>query len=256
MPDRIYAIGDVHGQRALLEGALDPIEADGGPDAKVVLLGDLVDRGPDARGVVQMLMDGQAAGRNWTVLKGNHDRLFHWFLEAEPRDDPRLFAEIDWLDRRLGGRATLASYGVESGERRRRRDVHAEARAKVPEAHLRWLEALPLTYESPVGGAPHLFVHAGLRPGVPLDAQADEDLLWIRGDWEAARGPLPWRVVHGHTSLMEATDLGHRINLDSGAGHGGPLTAARIEADRAFVLTPAGARPMTVAGPEGPIPFR
>jgi serine/threonine protein phosphatase 1 len=253
--DALYAIGDVHGQRALLEDALALIEADGGPDAPVVLIGDLVDRGPDARGVIELLMDGQDAGRPWTVLKGNHDRLFHWFMEPASRDDPRLFAELDWLHWRLGGFATLASYGVEGGERRRRRDLHAEARAAVPEAHLRWLEALPLTFETAIGGAPHLFVHAGLRPGVPLEEQADEDLLWIRGEWEAARGPLPWRVVHGHTSLREATDLGHRLNLDSGAGHGGPLTAARIEASRAFVLTPDGPEPMRAAGPEGPVPF-
>ena len=255
MTGRVYAIGDVHGQHALLEDALARIEADGGPDAPVVLIGDLVDRGPDARGVIELLMAGQAAGRPWTVLKGNHDRLFQWFMEPASKDDPRLFAELDWLHWRLGGAATLASYGVEGGERRRRRDLHAEARAAVPEAHLRWLEALPLTHEVMIGGGPHLFVHAGLRPGVPLAEQADEDLLWIRGEWEAARGPLPWRVVHGHTSLREATNLGHRINLDSGAGHGGPLTAARIEASRAFVLTPDGPEPMRVAGPGGPVPF-
>ncbi len=251
----VYAIGDVHGRLALLRGALALIEADGGPDAPVVLVGDLVDRGPDSRGVIEHLMAGQAAGRPWTVLKGNHDRMFQWFLGPEPRDDPRLFPPLDWLHPRLGGRATLASYGVSAHGWRGRRAIHADARAAVPRAHLDWLAALPLTHERDVGDAPHLFVHAGLRPGVPLPEQAEEDLLWIRAEWEAEAGPLPWRVVHGHTSLREATDLGHRLNLDSGAGHGGPLTAARIEARAAFVLGPDGASPMRVAGPEGPVPF-
>ncbi len=255
MTGPVYAIGDVHGQLPLLRGALDLIEADGGPDAPVVLIGDLVDRGPDSRGVIEHLMAGQAAGRPWTVLKGNHDRMFQWFLEDEPRDDPRLFPHLGWLHPRLGGRATLASYGVPALGWRGRRALHAAARDAVPRAHLDWLAGLPLTHETRIDGAAHLFVHAGLRPGVPLPEQADEDLLWIRSEWEAATGPLPWRVVHGHTSLREATDLGHRINLDSGAGHGGSLTAARIEGRSAFVLGPNGAAAMRVAGSEGPVPF-
>lgn len=255
MTDRLYAIGDVHGQLERLRGALALIEGDGGRDAPVVLVGDLVDRGPESRGVIEHLMAGQDAGRPWTVLKGNHDRMFQWFMKEELRDDPRLFAELDWLHPRLGGRATLESYGVDASRLRRRRVVHADARAAVPRAHLDWIAALPLTLETPIGGAPHLFVHAGLRPGVPLAEQAEEDLLWIRGEWELARGPLLWRVVHGHTSLSEAADFGHRINLDTGAGHGGPLTAARIEAGAAYVLTPEGPRRMARPGPEGAAPF-
>ena len=76
MSDMLYAIGDVHGQLAQLETALSLIEKDGGAKAKTVFVGDLVDRGQDSRRVIELIMDGVAAGRNWTVLKGNHDRMF------------------------------------------------------------------------------------------------------------------------------------------------------------------------------------
>ena len=92
----IYAIGDIHGQLAMLENALLRIEADGGPDARIVFLGDYCDRGPDSHGVIDRLARGQAEGRNWVCIKGNHDRMFSMFLEDHPRTDDRLLVLSRW----------------------------------------------------------------------------------------------------------------------------------------------------------------
>ena len=97
MSDTLYAIGDVHGQLAQLETALMLIEKDGGAEAKTVFVGDLVDRGQDSRRVIELIMDGVAAGRNWTVLKGNHDRMFDWFMQTPLRQDPHLQIGHSWL---------------------------------------------------------------------------------------------------------------------------------------------------------------
>lgn len=113
---RSYAIGDIHGHIDLLLHAHDLIAADrratGDHDAPVIHLGDLVDRGPDCRGVVQYLMDGTARGENWVTLKGNHDRMFTRFLRDPKEHEPGLRPDLAWLHPRLGGAETLASYGV------------------------------------------------------------------------------------------------------------------------------------------------
>lgn len=143
MTKPIYAVGDIHGQTEQLERALELIAADGGPEAEVVFVGDYVDRGPDSRSVIDRLMAGQTEGRNWTCLKGNHDRMFTWFMEDFPREDPHLPVELYYLQERIGGAATLASYGIDSGPRDRKSEVHAAAREAVPAAHLDWLDGLP-----------------------------------------------------------------------------------------------------------------
>ena len=97
MSERIYAVGDIHGQREMLDAALKRIDNDGGGDARIVFLGDYVDRGPDSAGVIGRLADGLAGGRNWVCLKGNHDRLFEWFVAPpKPRNDPHLIIGYDW----------------------------------------------------------------------------------------------------------------------------------------------------------------
>ena len=107
MTKPIYAIGDIHGQTEQLERALELITMDGGAEAEVVFVGDYVDRGPDSRGVIDRLMQGQADGRNWICLKGNHDRMFTWFMEDFPREDPHLPVELYYLQERIGGAQTL-----------------------------------------------------------------------------------------------------------------------------------------------------
>ncbi|MCB6177717.1 serine/threonine protein phosphatase [Rhodobacter sp. Har01] len=239
---RAYAIGDIHGQLGLLKAAHDRIATDSvrhGP-APVVHVGDLVDRGPDSRGVIDFLMQGIAAGQDWTVLKGNHDRLFTRFLHDPFDQDPGLRSEFTWLHPRLGGAETLASYGVRSAADRRAALVQADAVQLVPQAHRSFLEGLPAWHR--IGEV--LFVHAGIRPGIPIESQTETDLIWIRQpflDDPRDHGPL---IVHGHTALDAPTHHGNRVNIDSSAGYGGPLTAIALEGREVFLLTDAGRVPL------------
>ncbi|MFU8881090.1 MAG: metallophosphoesterase [Rhodobacterales bacterium] len=240
MSQPLYVIGDLHGQIAMLETALDRIAADGGADAPLISLGDLVDRGPGSRAVIDTFLQGQASGRNWVVLKGNHDRMFCRFLEDGRIHDARIKSGVSWLHQRLGGAATLASYGVTGLHRRPVGDLAADARAAVPAAHLRFLQGLPLVHQ--VGDL--LFVHAGIAPGVALPDQAEDDLLWIRDPFLDHTQPHPFMVVHGHTALEAPAHYGNRINLDSGAGYGRPLTIAVFEEGRVWTLQRDGRRPL------------
>ncbi|MFW8634021.1 metallophosphoesterase family protein [Cribrihabitans pelagius] len=241
MTTPLYAIGDIHGQHAMLEAALALIEADGGRDAQIVFLGDYVDRGPDSRGVIGLLQQGQAEGRNWICLKGNHDRMFEWFLEDIPRHDPYLLIGYHWLHDRIGGRDTLASYGLTFPDRTRLSELHARAADAVPTAHAAFLRGLPAIWET----EDIAFAHAGIRPGAALHQQSEDDLLWIRQEFLDHRGPHPKLIVHGHTALQEPRHYGNRVNLDSGAGFGRPLTAAVFEEGKVWRLTRTGREPLT-----------
>lgn len=236
----IYAIGDIHGQKARLEEALALIEADGGPDAEVVFLGDYADRGPDVRGVLDLLMTGIAQGRRWTALMGNHDRMFLRFLRDGALTDARILSGKGWFHPALGGRATLASYGVNADKP----DAAERAAAAVPASHLAFLESRPRMHRTP----DLAFVHAGIRPGIALDAQDEDDLLWIRDPFlmdTRDHGPL---IVHGHTALESPTAYSNRVNLDGGAGYGRPLLPVAFDGREAVLLTPAGRQRLT---PEG-----
>lgn len=233
MTNPIYAVGDIHGQIDMLNDALTRIERDGGQEAKIVFLGDLVDRGPDSAGVIDLLVKGRAEGRNWTILRGNHDRMYSHFLEELPRPDPQILLGMDWFSDRIGGRQTLASYGIETTESSRYYQVHLEARDVIPQSHARFMESLPAFLEH--DGL--LFVHAGIRPGVPLAQQTEDDMCWIRREFLDFTDPHPWLVVHGHTPERKPVHMGNRINLDSGAGYGRPLTTAVFEGRDCWVLT-------------------
>ncbi len=238
MSDPIYAIPDIHGQRVMLEEALTLVARDGGDDAPIVFLGDYVDRGPDSRGVIELLMEGQAAGRNWTILRGNHDQMLLDFLETGTiRNDRFSNPDYTWLHERLGGVETLASYGVTASEVR---PNHADALAAVPEAHRDWLSNLPYHHQT----SELLFVHAGIIPDLPLAAQPPEDLIWIRGPFLDHPAPHPWLVVHGHTALKHPRHFGNRIDLDGGAGWGRPLCPAVFEGRDCWLLTDRGRVPL------------
>jgi serine/threonine protein phosphatase 1 len=243
----IYAIGDIHGHIGLLKAAHDLIAEDmaaHGP-GQIVHVGDLVDRGPDSRGVIDHLMQGAARGEDWVVLKGNHDRMFSRFLNNPDEQEPGLRADLGWLHPKLGGPATLASYGVKKAADRPIPKVHADAIAAVPQAHRDYLSGLPAMHRA----GDCVFVHAGIRPGVPLDQQTETDLVWIRDIFlveVTSFGPL---VVHGHTAIDQATHYGNRINLDSGAAYGGPLSAVVIEGREAALLTPQGRRKLPGPSP-------
>lgn len=265
----IYAIADIHGHLAQLERALGLIEQDGGRDAPVVFLGDYVDRGPDSAAVLQTLMDGQAAGRNWTCLKGNHDRLFQIYLESGALNDGHLHAGLDWLDPRLGGRETLASfllgdepgflsakgggletlaaYGVSPDFEVALAELYTVARRHVPPQHLEFLQNLPTSHRA----QGMIFVHAGLRPGIALEDQDESDLLWIREPFLSDPCDHGALVVHGHTALDHPQHHGNRVNLDGGAGFGNLLVPAVFEDGACFTLTDQGRVPLVPEGAAG-----
>lgn len=242
---RIYAIGDIHGQLDMLKAAHARIEADkarcGDAAAQIVHLGDYTDRGPDSRGVIEYLKDGIESGKPWVAIRGNHDRMFCRFAAFGIAHDAAIKSGRSWLDPRLGGNTTLASYGVEDVVDGEFEVAHMRAKKAVPRAHLDFLESLPLTYE----WEGYLFVHAGIRPGVALADQAEDDLMWIREGWLDNHDHHPWMVVHGHTALDEPTHFGNRIDIDSGAGYGHPLTALVIENGCEEVVTETGRAPLT-----------
>lgn len=241
---RTYAIGDIHGHLDKLQELHALIAADraisGDGEAPVVHIGDLVDRGPDSRGVLDYLIAGRADSEPWVVIKGNHDRMFRGFM-ADPDDhDPGLRADLHWIDPRLGGATTLASYGVAGAGETLLSELHDAAVKAVPVAHLDYIDALP----SHCLRGDCLFVHAGIRPGVDLHDQREDELLWIRkGFLEDPRdhGVL---VVHGHTPVDGVTDYGNRLNIDTGAGYGKLMSAVVIEGRDVFRLTARGRVPV------------
>lgn len=222
--ERWYVVGDVHGHLRLLEAAHARIRADlaARPAARPRLLhlGDVIDRGPDSAGCIERLSGpSPLPGVPCLTLRGNHEQLMLRALDGERQ------AEIDlWLDN--GGDLALESWGVKSSAPRE------EWRRAIPARHLRFLHDLPLSHRAGI----YLFVHAGVRPGVAFKDQRPQDLLWIRDVFLRHRGPLlpeaPWTVVvHGHTPAPAPEVTSHRINLDTGAGKGGPLTFAILEGD-------------------------
>ncbi|WP_299421595.1 metallophosphoesterase family protein [uncultured Shimia sp.] len=241
MTKPIYAIGDIHGHLDKLEAVMERIVADGGPDAEVVFLGDLVDRGPDSKGVIDFVLKGLEQGRNWSVLNGNHDRMFRYFLEPSPRVDMRLRPDLFWLHDRLGGRDTLASYGLHFDAEARLSKIHAAARATVPKDHVNFLANLPYYKQH----EELLFVHAGIRPDVALADQLEDDLCWIREDFLTYPHPHPWLVVHGHTPIDHPKHFGNRVNLDTGAGYDRAVTTALFENGRVWHLTAQGRQELT-----------
>jgi len=235
---RVYAIGDIHGQLGMLLQAHERIAADrertGDMTAPVVHLGDLTDRGPDSKGVIQLLIDGMARGEPWLTVKGNHDRMFAGFLTERTYQDPCLRREYTWLHPRLGGIETLASYGVD------KHTPHDQVQRAVPDSHKQFLAQMPLMQH--FGDV--AFVHAGVMPGVALKDQIEDNLLWIRTLFHNETQPFEALIVHGHTPVDTATHYGNRVNLDTGAGYGNPLTVAVFEGTDCWVLEPDGRAPL------------
>jgi serine/threonine protein phosphatase 1 len=220
---RIYAIGDIHGcadkLRVLHEAILADLKAHPTRGATLVHLGDYIDRGPDSAGAIEAVMGFDACPV--VNLMGNHEATL---LAALDGDAP---AATDWMY--YGGREALTSWGMAPHAPR------TEWGAGIPAAHQAFLRGLAVRHR--VG--PYFFAHAGIRPGVPLEAQAPDDLIRIRGaflDSEADHGVI---VVHGHTPVREReADLrANRVNLDTGAVFGGPLTCGVFEEDRLGLIT-------------------
>lgn len=221
----VYAIGDVHGRLDVLRPLLHDIARDAlatrpAEQPLLVLLGDYVDRGPESCGVVDLILQLQAdATFEVAALKGNHEEALLQFLA-----DPAFAAT--WMEH--GGGATMASYSVQPSASRTDAESWIKVRddfaAALPQAHLRFFETLELVRV--VGD--YAFVHAGVRPGVALEAQSERDLLWIRHEFLNDRGPFGKVIVHGHTPSEEPQVLKHRLGVDTGAYATGVLTAVRL----------------------------
>lgn len=235
--ERLYAIGDVHGRFDLLSEIMMQICAREGPFGSagltVLMLGDLVDRGPKSAQVIDLVRQSATVLPECVTLKGNHEEV----LVAAWRGD--LEALAGWLA--VGGLDTLASFGVDVA-RCDLGDLHAmlaATRAAIPEATIDWLDALPLSMTR----GDYLFVHAGIRPGLSLEQQEPLDLLWIRDeflDFRDSHGPV---VVHGHTISSDVAFHHNRIGVDIGAYRTGKLAALRLEGTRREVLIARGGEP-------------
>jgi serine/threonine protein phosphatase 1 len=241
-PEKLYVIGDIHGRSDLLDRLTAEIVRDlaAHPVASplTVTLGDYVDRGADSRGVLDRLIRNPFP-TPLISLKGNHEALMAAFLE-----DPALASY--W--RRLGGLETLHLYGVPVASLmigKGYEQASADLRAAVPPSHLAFLTSLRTSMT--VGR--YFLCHAGVRPGVPLERQAEQDLLWIRDEFLSSRSNFGKIVVHGHTPVETPEVLSNRINVDTGAYMTGRLTCAVLEGERVRFLC-------TSPDPERSIAFR
>ncbi|RKF21084.1 serine/threonine protein phosphatase [Altericroceibacterium spongiae] len=227
---RVYAVGDIHGRLDLFEALLAKIDADdaahGPAQTTLILLGDLVDRGPDSAGVVRLARKLQSE-RDMHILGGNHEEMFL-----------RGFEETDVLRPflRHGGKETLLSFGA---------DPAALRRADIKEAQKLMQQTVPQEdrdfiagFEEHVVIGDYLFVHAGIEPGTPLDEQKSEHKRWIREPFLSHPEEHEHVVVHGHTITHDAQDRGNRIGIDTGAFESGRLTALVLEGqNRRFLQT-------------------
>jgi serine/threonine protein phosphatase 1 len=221
-PDtRIYAVGDIHGRADLLIETIDRIDNDlerRPIDHSVeVYLGDYVDRGPDTRTVIDLLSVRLITNRA-ICLRGNHEQVMERFLH-----DPNHLET--WSQ--LGGLQTLASYGVvpDPSGRESSRDLHHRFCQAFPRTHSLFLQCL----KPWLGCGDLLFVHAGIRPGIPFERQQLNDLLWIRGEFLDSRLDHGKLIVHGHTPVPHPDIRANRINIDTGAVWSGTLTCIAIE---------------------------
>jgi serine/threonine protein phosphatase 1 len=209
-----YAVGDIHGALHKLQDLIARCEAHaGGRPRRFVFIGDYIDRGAQSYDVVRLLMQLKADMPDDVVtLMGNHEATLLEII------DGTMPAE-HWLGQ--GGMQTLQSYGV------------ADAR-ELPPQHVDWLRALPLSHDD----GRRFFVHAGVDPRRPLDAQREHDLLWIREPFLSDERDYGRLIVHGHTPIRSGgPDLrSNRLDLDTAAGYGGPLTAAVFSDDATMPL--------------------
>ena len=224
---RIYAVGDIHGRADLLVDVIARIDDDlrRRPirDAIEVYLGDFIDRGPDSKTVIDLLSVRLVKNRA-VCLRGNHEALMEDFLR-----DP---ANLDrWLQ--LGGMHTLASYGVSLRPGIDTEiDTHRHFWRAFPRAHEIFLQCLHYSFCC----GDFLFVHAGIRQGVPIQQQSFQDMLWIRQEFLNSPQHHGKFVVHGHTPVPHPDIRQNRMNIDTGAWRTGTLTCAAIEGTAILVL--------------------
>ena len=230
VPDgvRYYAIGDIHGRLDLYEALIATIEAEiaGAPalDHRIIVLGDLVDRGPDSAGVVTRTRVWQQT-RNVRVLAGNHEEMF--LAAFEKPEALRHFLKH-------GGRETMLSYGMSTKQLATLslEELFERLPQQVPQSTRDYIAG----FETMIRAGDYVFVHAGIDPTRPLGEQKRSDLLWIRERFLSHEGPLEKVVVHGHTIFDHVMDCGNRIGIDTGAFRSGVLTALVLEGDQRRIL--------------------
>lgn len=219
---RVYAIGDIHGRADLLVDLIQRIDEDQArrPIDRVieVYLGDYVDRGSDSKSVIDILCR-RLVHRNAICLRGNHEAIMEDFLH-----DPDVIH--DWM--RIGALSTLNSYGVSIGPRAQLvpEELHQAFCNEFPRTHALFLQCLHNVFIC----GDYLFVHAGIRPGVRLQDQVQDDLIWIRKEFLYSTIDHGWMIVHGHTPVSHPQVLRNRINIDTGAVFSGTLTCLVLEA--------------------------
>jgi serine/threonine protein phosphatase 1 len=226
---RVYAIGDIHGRADLL-GELfkridDSLKAYPIKHALHVFLGDYIDRGPDSREVIDALI-ARKRQHAMVYLKGNHESYAAQFL-----NDPTVLSE--WTQ--VGGINTLLSYGVKPSTRddpQRDEDVATAFREALPESHRNFIGGLALSFTC----GDYFFAHAGVRPGVPLEEQCEQDLLWIRDDFLLHEEDFGKIIVHGHSPTLKPDIRPNRINIDTGAYATGRLTCLVLQGERLAII--------------------
>jgi serine/threonine protein phosphatase 1 len=204
---KIFAIGDIHGCISELDRLVAQLDIDAGDDT-LVFIGDYIDRGPDPKGVIDYIIDIRRSIRNVVCLSGNHEDMFlNYCLD---RRDEELYMSN-------GGMRTLASYGFTR---------EGTEELILPESHREFFTSLQTYHETD----DYIFVHAGLRPGIPLDRQDREDLLWIRSEFINSSYDFGKTVIYGHTPISLNTPLidKNKIDIDTGAVYGGKLTCIEL----------------------------
>jgi serine/threonine protein phosphatase 1 len=215
MNGNIYVIGDLHGCLAPLQRLLEHLEPDLHQD-RLVFMGDYIDRGPDSRGVVDYILQLKARypAKNIICLRGNHEVMFSDFLGGKNR-------EIFLFN---GGMVTLSEYWGENWDE--------ETEFVLPLDHQRFYRDLLPFYASDG----YIFVHGGLKPGIPLKHQIDADLYWIRGDFIAATEDFGGRVIFGHTPFKQPLILPNKIGIDTGLVYGNFLTCLKLPQEDFFFV--------------------
>ena len=239
---RAYAVGDIHGRLDLLDQILVIIERDAerspAPKSLLIFLGDLIDRGPDSRGVVERLRTYRHGRLQPYFLAGNHEEVLLRLLAGE-----RGLLE-GWL--KFGGAECLRSYGTDPSSlaEMNEREALSLVREAIPEEHRQFIASFVDTLRL----GDYLFVHAGIRPGLDLSLQSQFDLRWIRAPFLDSEDDHGMIVVHGHTISDRVDERPNRIGIDTGAYRTGILTALAIEAERRWVLDTDIAEPQRAAG--------
>lgn len=226
---RIYCIGDIHGRADLLARLHEKIQMDAElfkGKKTIVYLGDYVDRGDQSRQVIEILLSNPLEDFKAVYLKGNHEQAMLDFIEYPE-------AAAAWLS--FGGRETLNSYGIPLAyipSVNELTQIAQKLDESLPDTHRAFM--LNTRYCWQCGS--YTFVHAGIRPGVPLEQQSPEDLLWIRDDFLKCTLSFGTIVVHGHSISMSPEFLPNRIGIDTGAYSSGVLTCLILEGEKQRLL--------------------